>query len=82
MKIFTLLLVGFSLVFGVVDINNAPAKELTTLKGIVVKKAEAIISYREKHCFITADELTKVKGIGKKTLEKNRENIKTGACEQ
>ena len=80
MKILGLLFVFFSLVFGAVDINNVPAKELTTLKGIGVKKAEAIIIYRERHCFTTVDKLTKVKGIGKKTLEKNRENIKTGTC--
>ncbi|MBA1438517.1 MAG: helix-hairpin-helix domain-containing protein [Epsilonproteobacteria bacterium] len=69
-----------SLLFGVVDINNATKKELVSLKGIGVKKAEAIIAYRQKHCFENVDALVKVKGIGKKTLQKNRANLKAGEC--
>ncbi len=59
-----------TLAFASVDINTATVKELTTLKGIGKKKAEAIIVYRKTHCFKSADELTKVKGIGKKLLQK------------
>ena len=37
-------------------------------------KAQAIIDYRESNGeFLTVDELTEVKGIGEKTLEKNRD---------
>ncbi len=61
--------------FASIDINTASAKELTALKGIDKKKAEAIVKYRKAHCFQSIDELTKVKGIGKKTIEKNREEI-------
>ncbi len=80
MKILAILVLGFSLMFGAVDINSASVKELTSLKGIGTKKAEAILSYRKAHCFKNVDEITKVKGIGKKFLQKNRANLKTGAC--
>ncbi|WP_371378634.1 ComEA family DNA-binding protein [Thalassotalea aquiviva] len=55
-----------------VSINNASVNELTSLKGIGVKKAQAIIDYRDTHGgFKTLDELMNVKGIGIKFLEKN-----------
>ena len=69
-----------TLAFASVDINTASVKELTTLKGIGKKKAEAIVAYRKTHCFKSVEELTKVKGIGKKIFEKNRNEIKVGKC--
>ena len=80
MKYLTLLLLFVSLMFGAVNINNASVKELTKLKGIGLKKAEAIVNYRKKHCFKSVDELLKIQGIGKKTLEKNKNDIKIGEC--
>ena len=68
--------------FASIDINTASVKELTALKGIGKKKAEAIVKYRKAHCFQSIDELTKVKGIGKKTIEKNREEIEVGKCKK
>jgi len=60
-----------------VDINHADAEELATvLSGVGEKKAQAIIDYRATHdAFLVADDLAKVKGIGKKTVEKNRDKI-------
>ena len=56
-----------------ININRATEGELTTLNGIGSSKAQAIILYREMFGgFKTVDELTKVKGIGAKTVEKNR----------
>ncbi|MDH5600903.1 MAG: helix-hairpin-helix domain-containing protein [Gammaproteobacteria bacterium] len=59
---------------GPVNINTANAQSLSkNIKGIGLKKAEAIIAYREKHGeFKTVADLTKVKGIGNKLLEKNK----------
>ena len=71
-----------TLAFASVDINNASVKELTTLKGIGNKKAEAIVEYRKTHCIKNIDELTKVKGIGKKTVKKNKSNLIVGECKQ
>ena len=71
------------LAFASVDINKASVEELTTLKGVGKKKAEAIVVYRKKvRCFKSADELTKVKGIGKKLVQKNKKDIVVGKCKK
>ena len=80
MKIFVMLILGMTLLFGAVDINTASAKELATLKGVGMKKAARIIKYRKKHCFKSVKELKKVKGIKKKTLRKNKGNITASKC--
>jgi len=71
----TMLLVSFSAF--AVNINTASAEELGKgLKGIGKSKAEAIVVYREEYgVFKTLQDLTKVKGIGAATVDKNRENI-------
>ncbi|GAA4364547.1 ComEA family DNA-binding protein [Kangiella marina] len=60
-----------------VNINTASSSQLAaTLKGVGLKKAQAIIDYRNKFGpFKSVDELTAVKGIGSKTLQKNRAKI-------
>ncbi|WP_241033806.1 ComEA family DNA-binding protein [Vibrio maerlii] len=60
-----------------VNINRADADELATLlKGIGQAKAKEIVAYRETHgAFKSADDLSKVKGIGAATVDKNRERI-------
>jgi competence protein ComEA len=80
MKLITMLLLGVSLVFGVVDINKADISQLETLKGIGAKKAQAIIDFRKKTCFKSVDALAEVKGISTKTIEKNRANLKASKC--
>lgn len=59
-----------------IDINTATSQQLTELKGIGHKKAVAIVQYREQHGgFKDVSELAQVKGIGEKTIEKNRSMI-------
>lgn len=60
-----------------VDINSASASELAAgINGVGEKRAMAIINYREAHGpFRSVDELVKVKGVGPKLLEKNRDNL-------
>lgn len=59
-----------------VNINTADAERLQTLPGIGPKKAAEIIQYRETNgSFQSVDELEKVSGIGKKTVEKLQQNI-------
>ncbi len=61
----------------VVNINQASAQEIADLlKGIGLKKAQAIVDYRDQQGpFQSAEELAKVKGIGMATVEKNRTRI-------
>ena len=75
--LFALLLPFAALAGDTVDINSADAKTLSSaLSGIGEKKANAIVEYRKKNGpFKSADDLTKVDGIGPKTLEKNRDKI-------
>lgn len=65
-----------------VDINSADARLLdTALVGVGPKAAAAIVEYRTKHGpFKSIDELSKVKGIGEKTIEKNRDRISVGGA--
>ena len=59
-----------------ININTATAKELQTLRGIGPTMAQRIVEYRQTSGrFTTVEELTNVKGIGEKTLEKIRDNI-------
>ena len=66
---------------GPVDINKADAATIAKeLQGVGLSKAQAIVAYREKNgSFKSADELRKVKGIGAKTLDRNRTNIRVDA---
>lgn len=66
---------------GPVDINTADAETLSAeLDGVGLSKAKAIVEYREKYGpFKNADDLSLVKGIGDRTVEINRDNIRVGA---
>lgn len=63
---------------GPVDINKADAATIAKeLQGVGLSRAQAIVAYREKNgAFKTVEDLRKVKGIGAKTLELNRANIR------
>jgi len=55
------------------DVNTAPAYELTALPGIGPKTAAAIVEYRDRHgAFERLEDLAKVRGIGSKTVERIR----------
>lgn len=81
MKILILLIMLVGALLASVDMNNASAKEFTSLKGVGTKKADAIVSYRSSHgCFSSIEGLSKVKGIGVKTIEKNKDKLVLGKC--
>ena len=73
--LFVLLGLSFNLLAAPVNINTADAKTMAAnINGIGEKKAESIVQYRKKHGpFKSADDLTNIKGIGPKLIEKNRE---------
>ena len=76
----SLLLTSTAVLAGTVDINSADARTIATqLEGIGPKTAAAIVAYRDKHGpFKSVDDLKKVKGVGDKTLSRNRERITVG----
>ncbi|MDH3549799.1 MAG: ComEA family DNA-binding protein [Gammaproteobacteria bacterium] len=75
---FALLAAATLALAGPVDINTADAETISAeLKGVGLVKAKAIVDYREKHGpFRSADDLSLVKGIGERTVELNRTDIK------
>ena len=80
MKKILLVLLFLSSIFAVVDINTASLDSLSSVKGLGIKKAQAIIDYRANHCFKSVDELTNIKGIGTKSLEKMRSELSASKC--
>lgn len=62
------------------NINTATADQLAaTMTGVGKAKAEAIIKDRETHgLFKSVDDLDRVKGIGKSTVDKNRDKLAVG----
>ena len=60
-----------------VNVNEADAETMAgVLTGIGVRRAQAIVDYREQYGrFYSAEELTAVKGIGQATIEKNLSRI-------
>lgn len=58
-----------------VNINTATAAQLATLKGVGPKRAEEIVDFRKQHGdFKSLDELTGVKGVSAKVLERWEKN--------
>jgi competence protein ComEA len=55
---------------GVVNLNTATPQQLDLLPGVGAKAAKHIVDYRAKTPFAKVEDLTKVKGFGKKKLEK------------
>jgi competence ComEA-like helix-hairpin-helix protein len=65
-----------------VNINTADAEAIQqALINIGPSKAAAIVAYRKQHgAFRSADQLAEVKGVGLKTVEKNRDRIVVGGA--
>jgi competence protein ComEA len=71
------MLMSVSTYAGPVDINTADVDTIAAaINGVGDKKAAAIVQYRDVHGpFASIDELADVKGIGMRTVDKNRENL-------
>ena len=60
-----------------ISINSATADELMQLNGVGVKKAQAILDYRQQSGgFKQIEELQKVKGIGPALFAKNKNRLR------
>ena len=75
-----LLLMGAAQASDRIDINTADASTLQQgLTNVGPHKAEAIVAYRRQHGhFLRVEDLTRVKGIGTATVERNRQRMTTG----
>ncbi len=76
-----LFLFASSAVFaGPLNINTADAASIAqVMDGVGEAKAKAIVSYRKQHGhFKSIEDLAKVRGIGKMTVEKNRSKLTIG----
>ena len=63
---------------GKININIATPEQLTSLPGIGLEKADAIVAYREGQGPLTSiDSLSQVRGIGNKLVEKLRDLVTT-----
>jgi len=78
----SLLMAGSAFASEKVNINTADAAAIeSALVNIGMSKAEAIVAYRKANgAFKSADELVNVKGVGLKTIERNRDRIVVGAA--
>lgn len=61
-----------------ISINEATAEQLSAaMNGVGLKKAQAIVSYREQYGPFTAiEQLKEVPGIGNALIERNAERLK------
>jgi competence protein ComEA len=78
-----LLLIGAAQAANRIDINTADASTLQQgLTNVGPHKAEAIVAYRRQHGpFLRVEDLARVKGIGTRTVERNRQRMTTGVME-
>ena len=80
--ILSLALAGAAIAGETVNINTADAATIDrVLVNVGPAKAQAIVDYRKANgAFKSAEQLAMVKGIGLKTVEKNRDRIALGAA--
>ena len=80
--VLSLLFAGSAFAAEKVNINTADAATIDrVLLNIGASKAQAIVAYRKANgAFKSAEQLTLVKGIGLKTVEKNRDRIVFGSA--
>ena len=60
---------------GKVNINTDSKEQLMTLHNIGDVVADRIIEYRKAHPFNSPEDIMKVKGVGQKTFESNKDRI-------
>ncbi|MGY0556324.1 ComEA family DNA-binding protein [Lysobacter sp. A286] len=82
--VLSLLLAGTALAAETVNVNTADAATIDrVLLNVGPSKAQAIVDYRETNgAFQSAEQLAMVKGIGLKTIEKNRDRITVGSSKK
>jgi len=79
-KILLTMMTMVSFSFSAINLQTASKSELMCIKGIGVKKAEAIIAYRKSNKLKSPDDLLKIKGFGKGLIAKVKKGEKTKRC--
>ena len=76
----SLVMAGGALAAERININTADVETIDrVMLNVGPSKAEAIVEYRKKNgAFKSAEQLAMVKGIGLKTVEKNRDRLSFG----
>lgn len=75
-----IMVLSLSFSMSAVDIQKASKNKLGCIKGLGVKRVEAIILYRKKQPISSLDELLNIKGIGKVILKNITNNIQKKIC--
>jgi len=75
-KIFIAVLFFSAYLFASINLQTASKEELMSISGIGAKRAAAIIKYRKTHRIKSADDLLKIKGIGKNVVENVKKGVK------
>ena len=78
-KLLIVMLVLSTYLVAAMNVQTASKSELMSISGIGEKKASSIIKYRKTHKLKSADDLLKVKGIGKGIVKNIKGNVKNKA---
>jgi competence protein ComEA len=63
-----------------IDLNRATVAELMRLPGVGEKKAQAIVTHRQKQPFRRVEDVVAVKGLGPAWLQKVKANVVVGGA--
>lgn len=73
-KIFGLIALCGTFLFGAINLQTASKEELMSIKGIGEKKAEQIMEYRKTNTIKSAGDLKNIKGFGDNIVANVKEN--------
>ena len=76
-KQFTIVRKYLTRYYGAVNVNSAPAEEISAVLGLSAKDAAAIVEYRKKHgTFADAAALAKVEGIERSKIQEQPDALR------